>query len=195
MQKNCRLFQRRKDARRNRGAHQRPMNNPRMITGLGSARDLAQGKKGGFYNALEEFHSYWDRIDIIPPRVRDGETELFGNVFVHSSPWPLLFQPWFFLKKGASLHKKHHFNAMTVQDFPPFYNGIGAFLLWCRIRVPYLLEFHHIPGYPRAANFKEWVYRLFAKSFVALDALPAAAVRVVNKHQTKKFLVGPGIIH
>ena len=38
-----------------------------MISG---DRSLAQEKKGAFYNTLEEFHKYWDRIDIITPRTR-----------------------------------------------------------------------------------------------------------------------------
>lgn len=41
-----------------------------MITGLGSAKDLASGKRGAFYNTLEEFHKYWERIDIIAPKVQ-----------------------------------------------------------------------------------------------------------------------------
>jgi len=165
-----------------------------MITGLGSAKDLAQGKRGAFYNTLEEFHKYWDRIDIIISKV-SGEvvTELFGNVYLHVSPWPLILHPLFFLKKGTSLHKKHHFDAITVQEFPPFYNGIGAFLLWCRIKVPYLLEIHHVPGYPKSANLKEWLYRFFMRLLIALDALPARAVRVVNKNQTKEFLIRAGV--
>ncbi len=165
-----------------------------MVTGLGSATDLAQGKKGAFYNTLEEFHKYWERIDIIIPRVSNPQVaELFGNVFLHTSPWPLILHPLFFIRKGISLHKKYHFNLMTVQDFPPFYNGIGAFLLWCGIRVPYILEIHHIPGYPKSANLKEWLYRIYARLFLGLDAWPARAIRVVNKHQTKEFLIRVGV--
>src|SRR3989344_7407101 len=84
-----------------------------MITGLGSARDLASGKKGAFYNTLEEFHKYWDRIDIIAPRIYRGLTSreievkpLFENVFIHISPWPLVFHPLWFLKKGLEIYKE-----------------------------------------------------------------------------------------
>ena len=165
-----------------------------MITGLGSARDLAQGKRGAFYNTLEEFHTYWDHIDIIVPRVHGvGFVELFGNVHLHISPWPLIFHPIFFIKKSVTLHKKYHFDAITVQDFAPFYNGFGAFVLWLFIKVPYILEFHHITGYPKSANLKEWLYRVYAQMFVAIDAWPARAVRVVNQHQTKEFLVKAGV--
>src|SRR3989344_493288 len=133
-----------------------------MITGLGSARDLASGRKGAFYNTLEEFSKYWTRIDIICPKknnINSGNSKLetlnskqiqsanwrtksqiinlFGNVYVHISPWPLIFHPFWFLKKSLEIYKEQKFDLMTVHEFPPFYNGIGARLLWWKIRVPY----------------------------------------------------------
>src|SRR3989338_1581394 len=131
-----------------------------MITGLGGGLDLVRGKRGAFYNTLEEFHRYWERIDIILPKMAGvSEKNFFSNVFVHCSPWPLVFYPWWFLKKGAELHLAHHFDLMTVHDFPPFYNGIGARFLWQKTKVPYVLEVHHIPGYPRAGSVKGGLYR------------------------------------
>ncbi|OGN25618.1 MAG: hypothetical protein A3B12_00495 [Candidatus Yanofskybacteria bacterium RIFCSPLOWO2_01_FULL_44_88] len=167
-----------------------------MITGLGSAKDLASGKKGAFYSTLEEFHKYWDRIDIIAPRIKNHESRtmnLFGNVFVHVSPWPLILHPFWFLKKGVEIYKEQKFDLMTVQEFPPFYNGIGARLLWHRIKVPYILEIMHIPGYPRAASFKEKFYRGLMKIFVKFDSAKAKTVRVINKKQTPDFLKKAGI--
>lgn len=38
-----------------------------MISG---DRSLAEGKRGAFYNTLEEFRKYWDRIDVICPKVQ-----------------------------------------------------------------------------------------------------------------------------
>src|SRR3989344_6067356 len=111
-----------------------------MITGLGSAKDLVSGKKGAFYNTLEEFHKYWTRVDIICPKTnninpRNPKLEtlnskqsqnskskiinLFGNVFVHVSPWPLVFHPLWFLKKGLEIYKKQKFDLTTVHEFPP----------------------------------------------------------------------------
>jgi len=169
-----------------------------MITGLGSAKDLASGNKGAFYNTLEEFHKYWDRIDIIAPRDKRQEIKdkcLFGNVFIHVSPWPLILHPIWFFKKGLEIYKEHKFDLMTVQDFPPFYNGIGARLLSSRIKAPYVLEFHHISGYPKPANLKEKIYskpvlwRLYWKIFGS----KARAVRVVNQKQTPDFLKKAGV--
>src|SRR3989338_10682592 len=167
-----------------------------MITGLGSAKDLASGKKGAFYNTLEEFHKYWERIDVIAPRDKkqtQREKILFGNVFIHISPWPLIFHPFWFLKKGLEIYKEQKFDLMIVHEFPPFYNGIGARLLWQKTRVPYVLEFHHISGYPKAANPKESVYRILMGWLIKFDASKATAVRVVNQKQTLEFLVKAGV--
>ena len=168
-----------------------------MITGLGSAKDLAFGKKGAFYNTLEEFSKYWERIDIIAPKIetrdKKQETSLFGNVFIHISPWPLMFHPIWFIRKGREIYQEQKFDLMTVHEFPPFYNGIGARLLWNKIKVPYILEIHHIPGYPKAASLKEGIYRNFMKWFIKFDASKATAVRVVNQNQTPEFLIKAGV--
>ena len=167
-----------------------------MITGLGSAVDLASGKKGAFYNTLEEFHKYWERIDIVTPKIKgqtSGLKEFFGNVYVHISPWPLWLHPIFFLKKSLEIYKKQKFNLMTVHDFPPFYNGIGARLLWNKIKVPYILEILHVPGYPRASGFREIFYKFIFKVFIKLDSSKAKAVRVMNQTQVPEFLIKHGV--
>ena len=82
---------------------------------------------------------------------------------------------------------------MTVHEFPPFYNGIGARLLWNKIKVPYVLEIHHIPGYPKAAGFKERLYKFAVRLFIKYDAAKAAAVRVVNQRQVPEFLIKAGV--
>ena len=167
-----------------------------MITGLGSVTDLASDRKGAFYNTLEEFHKYWDRIDIISPCVRGqpiGEKIIFGNTHIHISKWPLFLHPLFFLSKGIELYRINHFNLMTTQDYPPFYNGIGARLLWMKIRVPYILEIMHIPGHPMSANFREWFYKQLTKVFVRFVAKKAVAVRVINKIQVPDFLTKHGV--
>jgi len=173
-----------------------------MITGLGSAVDLSSGKKGAFYNTLEEFHKYWDRIDIICPQannkfsifnfqfLKSRTVVLFGNVFVHISPWPLALHPLWFLKKGVEIYREQKFDLMTVQEFPPFYNGIGARLLWQKIRVPYVLEIHHNP---KASNFKEMVYRKMMQGFIKRDASKAKMVRIVNRNQVPDFLKKHGV--
>ena len=167
-----------------------------MITGRGSAVDIASGKKGAFYNTLEELHKYWERIDIIAPKVQTpifnfqfskNTKILFGNVYVHVSPWPLIFHPFWFLKKGLEIYKEQKFDLMTIHEFPPFYNGIAARLIWNKIRVPYILEIFHIPGYPKAANLKERIYRWLFYFFIGYDSRKAKAVRVMNSQVAEKL--------
>ncbi len=167
-----------------------------MITGLGSVNDLVSDKKGAFYNTLEEFHKYWERIDIISPSIKgydSGVKNIFGNVYIHISPLPLIFHPIWFLIKGLEIYREHKFDLMTVHEFPPFYNGIGARLLWNKIRVPYILEILHIPGYPTPADSKEKVYKNLMKWFIRFDASRARAIRVMNKSQVPEFLIKAGV--
>lgn len=163
-----------------------------MISG---DRSLAEGKRGAFYNTLEEFHKHWDRVDIITPKLHRSQTinAVFGNVFIHSSTWPLILQPFWILKKGREIYREQKFNLMTVHEYPPFYNGIGARLLWCKIKVPYVLEIMHIPGYPKAANTKEKIYKTLLKFFIKPDSSKAKAIRVINKSQVSDFLIKAGV--
>ncbi|MBX4190286.1 glycosyltransferase family 4 protein [Candidatus Parcubacteria bacterium] len=161
-----------------------------MISG---DRSLAEGKRGAFYNTLEEFRLHWDRIDIVCPWVPKAYPNPFPNVFLHPSPWSLWFQSFWILKQGKLLFSKEKFDFVTAHDYPPFYNGIGARLLWQKIRVPYVLEIMHIPGLPRAANAKEKIYKKISKIFLGWDASKSKAVRVINKTQTPEFLKAAGI--
>ena len=154
---------------------------------------LAQGKKGAFYNTLEEFHKYWDRIDIITPKTDRKVENIFGNVFIHSSKKSKIFQPWFIKQKGKEIYEKEKFDVITVHEYPPFYNGIGARLLWQKIKVPYILEIMHIPGHPKAANLKERFYKFLTKIFINFDSKKAEAIRVINKKEIPEFLISAGV--
>ncbi len=165
-----------------------------MMPGLGAAEGLARGKKNALFNTLEEFHKYWERIDIVVPRVKNQQvTNVFGNVFIHCSPFPLFLHPLFFIFKIVKLHRMVGFDLMTVHEFPPFYNGIAARLLWYITHIPYIIEVMHIPGHPRAGNLKEWFYKHFMRCFIAFDTKKAKAVRVMNKHEVPEFLVHAGV--
>jgi len=153
-----------------------------MITGLGAAEGVAQGKFNALYGTLQEFHKYWERIDIVVPRVKHpAVSELFGNVFLHVSPLPLLLHPLYFVYKIVQLHRSNRFDLMTVHEFPPFYNGIGARIVSYITRIPYVLEVMHIPGYPKAGSIKEAIYRVLFRVFIYFDVQRAAAVRVINR--------------
>lgn len=164
-----------------------------MITG---DRALAQGKRGAFYYTLEEFSKYWERIDIICPRIQNSKLKiqnLFGNVFVHSSPWLIIFQSWFILKKGKEIFEKERFDLFTIHSYPPFYNDIGGLWLHNEIKVPYISEIHHITGYPKAGSFREWLYKLLTKLLIRFFTGKSLAARVVNQKQTPEFLIKSGV--
>jgi glycosyltransferase involved in cell wall biosynthesis len=76
---------------------------------------------------------------------------------------------------------------MTVHEYPPFYNGVGAWLLSRAIRVPYALEIHHIVGYPISASRSEKIGRILSRLFLPIDAMGARAVRTVNAFVRKQL--------
>jgi glycosyltransferase involved in cell wall biosynthesis len=163
-----------------------------MITG---DRALAAGKRGAFYSTLEELHKHFDRIDIICPNpgVRRYGMQMFDNVYVHPSPWPLVFQSFWIWWQGRRIARERKSDLMTVHDYAPFYNGVGVWLLLMAVRIPYVQEVMHIPGLPRAAGVRERLYRWLSGVMLPLGARNAAAVRVINKHETPDFLVAAGI--
>jgi len=185
-----------------------------MITG---DRSLAQGKKGAFYNTLEEFHKYWERVDIICPKAQsakrsprrslrrsagkaqnhNSKLKIFDNVYIHESPWLLIFHPFWILRQGLRIIQDTRYEIqdtiMTVHDYPPFYNGLGAWLLWRKTRIPYVLEIMHIPGHPKTAGFKEIFYKWLMRVFARYSAKRAGAVRVINQKQTPEFLIKSGV--
>ncbi len=163
-----------------------------MISG---DRTLASGKQGAFYNTLEELHTHFERIDIICPRVSVQRYNMvvFGNVYVHPSPLPLVLQPlWIWFNGKQLIHRLQH-ELMTVHEYPPFYNGLGARLVNYATKVPYVLELFHIPGVPRASGLKEHFYRWLTRQIISWDAAPARVVRVMNQRQVPAFLQDAGV--
>ncbi|MDO8468253.1 MAG: glycosyltransferase [Candidatus Peribacter sp.] len=159
-----------------------------MISG---DRSILRGKRGAFWYTLQELRKHWDRIDIICPHVQcnagcnecrasvpvqDGG----GAVHFHPSPLGLWYQPFWILKCGRQLVAEHHHDVMTVHDYPPFYNGLGARWLARSTGLPFSVEIHHIVGYPRAASVSETVGRVLSRFVLPHHARKAAKVRVVN---------------
>src|SRR3990167_11316742 len=126
-----------------------------MISG---DRSILQGKKGAFFYTLEEFLRHWDQIDVICPKVRSAKVEVrspFPKVHFHPCSHGLWYQPFWILKKGKELIATCRHDVMTVHEYPPFYNGFGARKLAKSTGVPYIIEVHHIMGYPVAASLTE----------------------------------------
>lgn len=170
-----------------------------MISG---DRSILNGKQGAFYHMLEEFSKHWERIDIICPRIwgysslsilyQYQQKPLFGNVHFHPSSKGLLSQPDFIMKKGEELIKEHGHQVMTVHEYAPFYNGIGAKKLSKKTNIPYVLEIHHIVGYPKSASLTELIGRIMSRFYLKYDVRTATQVRVVN-HSMEKLLMRWGV--
>jgi glycosyltransferase involved in cell wall biosynthesis len=176
-----------------------------MISG---DRSILQGKKSAFWYTLEELSTHFERVDVICPSGKmttdptspsglrgAGSGQLtvpFQNVFFHPSPRGLWYQPWWILQKGSELIASHHHDVMTVHEYPPFYNGIGAMWLSKSSGVPYALEIHHIVGVPVASSFSEWVGRILSQLYLPIDCRRASMVRTVN-HSVQSLLIRWGV--
>src|SRR3989344_2300427 len=169
-----------------------------MISG---DRSVLQGKLGAFFYTLQEMRKHWERIDIIYPHVPDSTVTMSesghrfiagshegGEVFFHACPKSLLFQiPWI-INRGKALIRQHKHEVMTVHDYAPFYNGIGAKRLHTQTKVPYATEIHHIVGWPVAASISERFGRLMSWLFLPFVVRKAKAIRVVNYAVERKLI-------
>lgn len=170
-----------------------------MISG---DRSILQRKQGAFWYTLQELRKHFDQIDVITPKIlikkhkgesksksKAGESSLIGgSIFFHPSPYRLVKQPKWIVKKGKELIKESEHDVMTVHEYPPFYNGIGAKKLAKKTKIPYALEVHHIVGYPEAATFAEKVGFKASKKYFPHAAKRASAIRVVNKEVGGKLI-------
>lgn len=157
-----------------------------MISG---DRDLIKDKKGPFYYLLQEFSKHWERIDIICPSKNGGEKKFFSNVYLWGCPNNISS----IYKKAEDIHIASKFNIMTVHDYPPFKHSKAARLISKKFKTPYLIEIHHVTGYPRAADLKEKLLRLYFEMNFKKVSVGAEAIRVVNQKQVPDFLNRIGI--
>lgn len=151
-----------------------------MISG---DRALAAGKHGAFWATLEELRRHWNRIDVICPHVAHPAPSPFENVFLHPSPWGLHRQPRWIVTKGTELVRQHRHAVATVHEYPPFYNSIGAKRLRRATGMPYVIEIHHVVGWPMAADAKELAGKALSRLGLRWVTRGAASVRCVNATQ------------
>ena len=158
-----------------------------MISG---DRSVLQGKKGAFFYTLEELSKHFERVDVITPKVPSAKCQVPSvpsNVHFHSSSHGLFHQPFWILSQGKKLLAEHHHEVMTVHEYPPFYNGLGAMLLNRATHIPYMLEIHHIVGWPRAASLQELIGRWISFLWLRFSAKHAKVVRVVSNDVQEKL--------
>ena len=117
---------------------------------------MVQGRQGAFYNTLDEFARYWEKVDIIvPPITGISRYDCFRNVSLYPSPWPKMMQKLFISVKGQELASEREYDMIVSHDYGLSLNGRGASQLVRRLGVPHVSEIHHVDGYPRAANVRE----------------------------------------
>ncbi|GAB4574204.1 MAG: hypothetical protein Kow0077_19580 [Anaerolineae bacterium] len=161
---------------------------------IGSDPSVAQGHKSTHYHMLRHFARHWSRIDIICLPARGAiPRQVHGNVFVHPSPWPKAFQPLHIVRRGRALMAEREYALVVTQDFGFFYTGMGAWWLVRSQPVPLVSEIHHVEGYPRAATFKEQVYRWLAMRYIPFINRRAAAFRAVNRIEVPELLRKLGV--
>ena len=151
-----------------------------MISG---DRSLAGRRQGPFLTLLEEFRFHFERIDIQCPCGPEGESggfALFDNVWVHPSPVSLLSHAFWISQRGTELVREFGHDVMTVHEYPPFYNGLGARGIHRKTGISAVLEIHHIIGFPQAAGLGEWIGRMLSRLFLGCHAARFTAVRTVN---------------
>lgn len=149
-------------------------------------RSVLQGKRGAFFQTLEEFSKHWNRVDILCPKSpsrnqQSGTSQSFPNVFFHPSPLGRWYQPFWICRKGRELYHMHRHKVMTVHEYPPFYNGTGARLLARATGIPFALEIHHIVGWPMPASVSEALGLRLSRWVLPREAQKATAIRVVNR--------------
>jgi len=159
-----------------------------MISG---DQELINGKKGPFYYLLQEFSKYWNRIDVICPskNFKNLHKNFFTNVNAYDCPKNLLA----IVEKAKIIFRESKFSLMTVHDYPPFLHSRAALAIKKLIKVPFVLEIHHIVGYPKAADLKEFSLKLYFRLFFKKFSREALSIRVVNQHQVPYFLKNLGV--
>jgi len=161
-----------------------------MISG---DRSVLSGKKGAFWYTLEALHRHFERIDVICPKAEgSGNDHPFETVWFHPSPHGLLGQTSWILEKGKELIAAHGHGVMTVHEYPPFYNGIGARRLHAATGVPFVLEVHHIVGHPVASSLSERIGSLLSRRYLPWAVLRSAGIRTVN-HEVRSILLRWGV--
>jgi glycosyltransferase involved in cell wall biosynthesis len=154
----------------------------------------AVGKKSTVFYMFEEFSRYWDRVSVICP-AKEGAKEkvIHENVYFYPVRSTLFFKTYYTYRKGVKILGERRHHLISIHESPPFQDGVAGFMLSKKFRIPYVIEIHHIVGYPRAANMLEHLKKTFTALFFRFDAKNAIAVRTVNSIEVPEFLSIHGV--
>lgn len=155
------------------------------------------GKRDSFFEMLEEYSKYWDRIDVIGVPVQDKLakklTSVHGNVYFHVCSGPKIMLPQQIQRIGLDLTAQRKYDLISIHEYAPFLLGFGGVALAKKTKIPFVSEFHHIEGYPAASNVIEWLRRIMAQIYVRWVAKRALRLRVINKVETPNFMLKNGV--
>ena len=161
-----------------------------MLSGDAS---VAQGQEGAFSFMLSYFSRHWERIDILTPRAQGAQARvLYGNVYLHPSPYGRAWQPWYIVQQGRQLLAERPYSLVVSHDFATYYNGWGALWLMRSRPEPLVSEVHHVEGFPITSP-REALWNVMARLYLPLMGRRATAIRVIGAPSVLTILKALGV--
>ncbi|MBU1019232.1 MAG: glycosyltransferase family 4 protein [Patescibacteria group bacterium] len=176
------------------------MPNKKHILMLTGDSGIAAGKQNVFFEMLRGFSKHWERVSVICPSNGVGkEIVIHNNVHLYPSGMSRRLHLDFFRHKGFVLRKareifaENPFDIISAHVIPPlFANACAAAKLSRELKVPYVAELMHIPGYPKAENFSEKIEKFALDRFLKKNGKQIPHMRLINKHDTHDYVVAAG---
>ncbi|MBM3975872.1 MAG: glycosyltransferase family 4 protein [Planctomycetes bacterium] len=163
---------------------------------LSGDRQVVLGQKGPFHSMQAEFSRHFERIDVLVPRP-DGPAKVLlihERVHFHPAPCGRAGMLRWLTRRGRELLAEQHHDLIVSHDYGWFYNGLAAGRISAATGVPFVSEIHHVPGHPRAQDWKERFDKLLARLYIRHWARPrAVAIRVVNEREMPPLLERWGV--
>lgn len=162
---------------------------------LSGDRQVVLGEKGPFHSLHAEFSRHFERIDVLVPRAR-GPVKvrvIHERVHFHPAQCSRLGMRAWLVRRGGELIAEQQPSLIVSHDYGWFYNGLAAARLSREHALPYVSELHHVPGHPRAADWRERFDHVLARAYVRYARERALAFRVVNRGEMPPLLESWGV--
>ena len=161
---------------------------------ISSDTAVVQGVEGAFGNTLRSFHRFWDRLDIICPYVPKAKLHTpFDNVYFHPLSDGRWRAPMSVLRQGLQICTNQKPDLIVIHAYGMQLMSWGGWLLSRRLGIPFVVEVHHVEGFPKAAGLKDFVRKWATFLFLRTVRHEAAAFRVVNKAELSPLLTKLGV--
>lgn len=136
---------------------------------------LIKNQEGPFALTLTQLGLEWESIDVLCPNAHGQERQLTPNIRLYGvRKFLLIFDLMKFLKR-----KKY--DLVVTHDYGLMIHGLSAFIALLFYKIPHISELHHLEGYPKATNLKEWFYAWWGKTYYRFLGKHFKAIRIVNK--------------